>query len=304
MVEVPAERPIIFLGSSMSLADAKQILNADYRRPIMRGDLGEIAAGKVVGIIDGFFEQSLSVSPSEVSDAVSRGVKVFGGASMGALRAAEIPGMIGVGRIFSWYRDGIITRDDEVALLLDDVTYQSLTVPTVNVRFAVERLCRPGTIDRATADSLLAVALTLPFKRRTYPAIVKLAGLADRPDCADLIRMLQAYDLKYLDARELLEVVDRHVCQPSVSASASGPSEAATRSSYGIGAPDRVAKNSLLIWESGDRVTDYELFKFLALTGKLETYVQSAMSRHIVTSVVTDEDPSTGGYPQMLFNQA
>src|SRR5688572_32760283 len=46
------------------------------------------------------------------------GVRVFGAASMGALRAAELQpfGMIGVGQVFQAYRRGHLTDDDEVAV--------------------------------------------------------------------------------------------------------------------------------------------------------------------------------------------
>jgi ribosomal protein S12 methylthiotransferase accessory factor len=307
VVEVTTERPIVFLGPSMPVTDAQRIVNAEYRRPIKRGDLTEIASGSVVAIVDGVFEQSLSVSPSEVLEAVTRGVVVFGGASMGALRAAEVPGVIGVGLIFSWYRDGIITRDDEVALLFEDTTDYALTVPTVNVRFAVERLRRPGTIDRATADKLLAAALELPFKRRTYPAIVKLAGVADRADCADLIRMLQAHDLKYLDAETLLEAVDRHMRQQQLSAgTAASVVNATTCVKTGIDVSYRTAKDEVLIWESGDRVTGDELFEFLVFTGKLEAYARSAIScyANVATSAETGGRQIAGDDPQAVFNSA
>ena len=48
---------------------------------------------------------------------MAAGTQVFGAASMGALRAAELApfGMIGVGAIFAAYRDGRLTGDDEVA---------------------------------------------------------------------------------------------------------------------------------------------------------------------------------------------
>ena len=44
---------------------------------------------------------------------------------MGALRAAELSahGMVGVGRIFGWYRDGVVVDDSEVALLHADAEH-------------------------------------------------------------------------------------------------------------------------------------------------------------------------------------
>ena len=70
-----------------------------------------------IGIIDGYFENIPSVWHKEILWAMSQGIHVFGSASMGALRAAELApfGMEGVGAIFEAYRDGWLEDDDEVA---------------------------------------------------------------------------------------------------------------------------------------------------------------------------------------------
>ncbi len=64
------------------------------------------------------------------------GVTVVGGCSMGALRASELDtyGMIGVGRIYRWYRDGVAESDDEVAVTFHPDTLEPLSVPLVNMR--------------------------------------------------------------------------------------------------------------------------------------------------------------------------
>ena len=273
-----AASAVVFLGPSMALADARRIIDADYRAPVKRGDLTEIAPGTIVAIIDGVFEQDLAVSPREVREAVARGVVVFGGASMGALRAAEVPSVIGVGRVFEWYRDEVITRDDEVALLFDPRSGRALTVPTVNVRFAVERLCRLGTIDLATSDRLIAATLKIPYKERAYPAIIEAAGVAGRGDSDDLIAMLEAHDLKRRDAQAVLEAVDRYLQAGSDSArkTAAKSNGDIAREADSEPPPD---KNSVLIWESGDRVTEDQLFDFLAFSGGLETYARALVPR-------------------------
>src|SRR5262245_35548505 len=94
--------PVVFLGPSMPLADARRILDADYRPPVRRGDLEALPGGTLVGIVDGVFDQSLAVSPREIRDALERGVRILGSSSMGAMRAVELGafGMIGVGRVF------------------------------------------------------------------------------------------------------------------------------------------------------------------------------------------------------------
>jgi hypothetical protein len=89
-------QPIVFVGPSISREEAERHLGADFRPPCRRGDLEQMRRGCIVGIIDGVFHQDLAVSPREILQAVDRGVHVFGAASMGALRAAEVPGMRGI----------------------------------------------------------------------------------------------------------------------------------------------------------------------------------------------------------------
>ena len=278
-MSAPAARPVVFLGPSLPRAAARTILDADYRPPVRRGDLADLPAGTVVALVDGVFDQELAVSPREVRQAVEDGLVVFGGASMGALRAAEVPGVVGVGRVHAWYRDGVISRDDEVALLFDPETFDALTVPTVNVRFAVERLARPGTIDRDVADRLLRAAVELPYRARTYRAVLRRAGLDHRRDRDDLVRMLAATDLKRADAQAVLEAVDRHRRgRPPVDPAGRVPvpDRAGDRPAA---PPSGRARDEVLIWESGDRVGHDDLLAFLCFTGRLERYAGRALLR-------------------------
>lgn len=267
---------IVFLGPSLPVDEARRIVEGDYRRPVRRGDLTAIEPGTVVAMIDGVFEQNLAVSVQEVHEALRRGVVIFGGGSMGALRAAEVPGVVGVGRIFEWYRDGIITRDDEVALLFAESCGRALTVPTVNVRFAVDRLRRLGTIDQETSAALMAAALSMHYKERTYRSILQTARLIGRRDSCDLIEMLQAHDLKYLDAQAVLEAADRY--QHAGALSRAG-APAPTRHQPVPDLPQRQHRqfaDEALIWESGDRVRREDLIDFLVYTGGLELHVADA----------------------------
>ena len=83
---------IIFTGPSLSHTEASGILEAEYRPPVRRGDIQEAMKENpdIIGIIDGVFHQSPAVGHREIIDAIRRGVKVVGGASMGALRASEL----------------------------------------------------------------------------------------------------------------------------------------------------------------------------------------------------------------------
>ena len=96
-------KPIIFLGPSLPVADARAVLDADYRPPVQRGDVLTAAEARppLIGVIDGVFLATLPPSPMEVLRALRTGVPILGAASLGALRAVELElfGMIGVGRI-------------------------------------------------------------------------------------------------------------------------------------------------------------------------------------------------------------
>lgn len=201
--------PIIFLGPSLPIAEARTLLDADYRPPLQRGDLPAALRDNppLIGIIDGQFYQSLSVSPGEVLAALATGVPLLGAASMGALRAAELHtrGMSGIGRIFEWYRDGYLEADDEVALLYDSESHRPLSEPLVNIRHALEQATHAGILTPDEAQHLIAVAQDLFFPERTYPALLARAALPPATVAA-LTHYLAAHphDLKGDDARALL----------------------------------------------------------------------------------------------------
>jgi ribosomal protein S12 methylthiotransferase accessory factor len=282
----PSKRPIVFLGPSLPLDHAKGTLpHADYRPPIKRGDLDAIAPGSIVGIIDGVFGQTLAISPGEIGEALKRGVTVFGAASMGALRAAEVRGVVGVGRIFEMYRTGAIERDDEVALIFDPDTYTPLTEPLVNVRYAVSRLVRSKTLDRSNGDALLEAAANLHFTERTYSNIFRHSTLRDKIDSKDLIRLLRTFDLKRDDAQTLLETISSMRSPASAEARTIAVDELAEGETGQQVHDHEGADAEVLVWEYGDKVRLRELLQFLQFTGAFETYARRAVGRFAVAGV-------------------
>ena len=195
----------IFLGPTLARADAERILDADYLPPICRGDLDKLPEHtRFVGIIDGEFYQSLSVSPKEVVALLRRGVTVCGASSMGALRAAETHtlGTIGVGKIFAMYRDGILDADDEVALVYERDTYRKLSEPLVNLRAALS-LATTANIITAQENADLALRMkSLYFPDRSLRALYALC-----PALRDFFATTPAPDPKRDDALELLHTL-------------------------------------------------------------------------------------------------
>src|SRR5579859_4749374 len=109
---------VIFLGPTLEVNEARKVLGGEYLPPAAQGDLYRVARERPfsIGLVDGYFEHVPAVWHKEILWALSQGIHVFGAASMGALRAAELHpfGMQGVGRIFEAFRDGMLEDDDEV----------------------------------------------------------------------------------------------------------------------------------------------------------------------------------------------
>ena len=80
------------------------------RRPGLMAPAGEARRGlraaldppRDIGIIDGYFEATPTVWHKEILWAMTQGIHVYGAASIGALRAAELHdfGMVGIGRVY------------------------------------------------------------------------------------------------------------------------------------------------------------------------------------------------------------
>lgn len=205
---------VVFVGPS--LPDAHVHANADaeivFRPPARQGDvmraLGEGAT--VIALIDGLFEGVAPVWHKELLFALSKGVAVYGASSMGALRAAECApfGMIGVGRIFEAYRDGLRDDDADVALLHGpaELGYPTLTVPIVNVDATLQNAVVLNRLSDRDAARLGQAARAIFYKERSWKRIVQRAGL-DWREMAQVLKDADT-DQKRLDAMELLNGLD------------------------------------------------------------------------------------------------
>ena len=163
-------RTLVFLGPTLPVKDAEQIYPADYQPPARMGDIYRLLSERVerIIIIDGVFHGVPSVWHREILEALTEGIEVIGASSMGALRAAEMHhvGMRGIGEIFSWYRDGIIDGDDEVALVHgeQESAYRPMSTPLVNLRATFFKLVSARLISPSDAQAAIAA-----LKAKGYP---------------------------------------------------------------------------------------------------------------------------------------
>jgi hypothetical protein len=205
-------RPLVFLGPSLPLDEARQILEADFRPPVKRGDLLHLEGVDMVAIIDGVFLQSCSVGHREILSLLNRGVRVVGGGSMGALRAAEMGhyGMTGVGRIFKMYASGEVQGDDEVALVFDPETMEPMSEPLVNLRILLDRAWMTHVIDAEQRARILEEMRSIYYPRRTVTTFLEVARRALGDKSAETFDRFFAdnyRDIKKEDAITVLKFV-------------------------------------------------------------------------------------------------
>ena len=201
---------VAFLGPSLEADAARRCGPLRLLPPARAGDVLAVLPSRplAIALVDGLFDTTASVWHRELLAALEAGVAVFGAASLGALRAAELlpHGVVGVGQVFRWYRDGRLVDDGEVALLHAGAEhgYRPLTVPLVQVRAAAAHVRAAGALGAGEAASLVRAAARLHHSQRSWPAVLAAAALPARRRAA-LARLLpRAPDVKAADAEACL----------------------------------------------------------------------------------------------------
>jgi hypothetical protein len=211
---------VVFAGPSMP-PPTPPIAGIEWRPPVRQGDLylAALSGPAIIGVADGYFEIVPTVWHKEILWAMAQGIHVYGAASIGALRAAELTdfGMKGIGHIYRQFHSGRLMDDDEVAVLHGpaEIDYVQVTDAMVNVRATIDRALQLGIVEPTFAAELVSIAKSLFYKTRTYEAIPEAAteqGLA--PDAtrrfANWLPGGQV-DQKRIDASEMLQAITAHI---------------------------------------------------------------------------------------------
>jgi hypothetical protein len=178
----------VFLGPTMPIVEAQKLCPAEYLPPVTMGYVYDLMKRRptTIAIVDGTFQNAPAVWHKEILFALSRGVRVIGSSSMGALRAAELAafGMEGIGAIYEAFRDGIYNDDDEVAVAhaAREHGYRALSEAMVNIRAALATAAGRGLIGATTADRLIALAKKAFYPHRSWPELLQGARDAGLPD--------------------------------------------------------------------------------------------------------------------------
>lgn len=185
-------RCVVFTGPSLPAAEVARRLPCAVLPPVRQGDLWRAVRRwrpVAVGLIDGAFLDAAAVWHREILWALAQGVHVFGAASMGALRAAELDGfgMRGIGLIYAAYRDGTwpgcdeaFEDDDEVAVIHApaELGAAPLSDAMVDIRATLLRAEAEGVIGGAAREALTAAMKRLYFAERSFARLEAEAAAA------------------------------------------------------------------------------------------------------------------------------
>jgi len=213
----------VFAGPTISEAEARAELEAVYLPPAAEGDVYRAAlkCPQAIGIIDGYFQSIPTVRHKEILWAMSRGVHVFGSASIGALRAAELHafGMEGVGTVFELYRDGALEDDDEVAIAhgAAETGFRAASEAMVNIRQTLRKAELFGIVSTKSRTILEGIGKKLFYPDRSYEVLLRFAADHEIP-ATELARFRQwlpegRVDQKRQDAVGMLRLMQSRLAQ-------------------------------------------------------------------------------------------
>jgi len=173
---------VVFLGPTLSVTEAQTHLDALFLPPAGNGDLVRAVidhAPRAIVLVDGVFAQSPAVRHKEILWAISRGVRVYGASSMGAIRAAELEahGMVGYGMVFRWYRRTPLADDADVAVPMAPAQLGSFPLGNalIDMRLTLNKARRAGVIAPHLAMSLAVLARRLHYSDRSYAKLLSIA---------------------------------------------------------------------------------------------------------------------------------
>ena len=167
---------VVFAGPSIHRKKALEILGPDgiVLPPAAAGDLIRSLRlnPRSIVLLDGRFDDVPSPWHKEILIALEHGVHVFGGASMGALRAIECEpfGAAAIGEVADSYRRGRL-EDDAVAIahLPAAGGWAAVSTALVDIEAVVEAGTREGTISGERGQDLIRQARETPFPERKLP---------------------------------------------------------------------------------------------------------------------------------------
>lgn len=214
-------KTVIFSGPTLKKLDAKKILDVKYLPPAKHGDILHAVfnlKADVIGIIDGHGTNELAVWHKEILIALAKGVKIYGAAGLGAIRAVELSkfGMIGVGKIFSDLKDNILSSDDEIICNYEikNNEFKRVSESLVNIKATFIKAIEFDLITKKEYEKVIEISRNLYYPNRTFKNIFdKLTkNISDTKRLQKLGEFVETnfVDQQNLDALELLKEIKKN----------------------------------------------------------------------------------------------
>ena len=196
------DRRLLFAGPSIVGLTVPE--GIELRPPAVCGDFAELleAPPLAVALVDGCFKTAPSVWHREILSLIAAGTTVIGGASLGALRAAELErfGMIGVGEIYHAFRCGALVRDD--AVMLDHAPAELGNAPLTTALLDAEYALSGADLPPAALRMMQRIVRTTPYEHRDWLTCLARYRARTREDFPlSLAQLESAPSLKRLDAQ-------------------------------------------------------------------------------------------------------
>ena len=217
---------IVFAGPSLSVQAGQAILkDAVFLPPLRQADLITAMTchhPDVIIIVDDYAGQAETVRHSEILQAINSGIKVYGTAANGAVRAFEMDhcGMVGVGSVYQMFKDGVIEDDEEVYSLSHKQKsgdFLRLSEPLVNLRATLAQAVEKQVIEPEILSEIISVIKELPWPERSLEKIFsRIAALAISDSGVDKLRhfVTNNYcDIQKSDTLQTLKMVQALVCE-------------------------------------------------------------------------------------------
>ena len=169
----------------MQRSEAAEILDAIYLPPAEQGSVVRAVREympRAIVLVDGSFGTVPAVRHKEILWALAKGIPVFGAASIGAIRAAELAavGMQGYGFVYRWYLQTPLADDDEVAVAMcpPELGAAPLSEALINIRLTLGQAMLAGVLSPQERRRIEEMARRMHFVDRGYPRLLAEARSA------------------------------------------------------------------------------------------------------------------------------
>ncbi|MFW2438911.1 MAG: TfuA-like protein [Arenicellales bacterium] len=171
------QKPYVFGGPSLELLTTLMREQINERPPVRNGDLQTLCSDVRPGtalILDGLFGSELAINPTEIRQAMEAGWQVYGAASMGAMRAAELwpLGMIGLGDVYNLLRSGCLSSDADMAVLYVSTHFREATISMVHIQFLLNHMHRCHHLPTLQARKMKLAAQHIYWTERTLGQVL------------------------------------------------------------------------------------------------------------------------------------